>query len=187
MRERHGDPMTDGRIEEAARDALHNERRADVLATELRAPNRKIRERRRSSASSGRRPNRRSARTSRHWTPCHPPAMFRRAAAGMIDAMAVRDIRPHAYLLAGRKAAREAAAAWPATRPAMRFPPNSGELLEPLSLSGSRQGETEADALRDYAKTFEGSRKREKLGKAGHDYLDQAEALLTASSSPGSA
>ena len=37
MRERHGDALSDGSIEEEARDALHNEGRAEVLAVELKA------------------------------------------------------------------------------------------------------------------------------------------------------
>ena len=178
MRERHGDLMTDGRIEEAARDALHNERRADVLATELRALNRKIRE-----ATPVVRFERQKAQQAQRENVAAldalpSPAMFRRAAAGMIDAMAVRDIRPHAYLLAGRKAAREAAAALARDQAGDAFSAKQRELLNHYLYLEAVKARTEADALRDYAKTFEGSRKREKLGKAGHDYLDQAEALL---------
>ena len=178
MRERHGDLMTDGRIEEAARDALHNERRADVLATELRALNRKIRE-----ATPAVRFERQKAQQAQRENVAAldalpSPAMFRRAAAGMIDAMAVRDIRPHAYLLAGRKAAREAAAALARDQAGDAFSAKQRELLNHYLYLEAVKARNEADALRDYAKTFEGSRKREKLGKAGHDYLDQAEALL---------
>lgn len=110
MKERHGDMLTDGTAAVAAVEALHNDERANVLAVELRALNRlanamdPARKLERQKATAEQR-----ARVAATETP--NLSWFKSAAQGRLEQMVLRDINPNSYLIAGRRAAREAFAA----------------------------------------------------------------------------
>lgn len=175
MAERYGDMMLDGTMADAAKEALHNEHRADMLAIELRALLHKAQMNERQQAreqSTEERRNRVAA------TQVPPASMFRRVAAGTIDQMQVKDIQPNSYLIAGRKAAREAFAALARNDTQAAATAKQRELLNHYLYLEATKAKQEADAFQKYAKSFEKGSKRERIGKAGGDYLGQIDALL---------
>lgn len=199
MAERHGDMMLDGTMADAAREALHNEAREKVLAIELRALKRKVREvapfvrqavgeakseaKEKIAAANAETKDAKaqakaeqSARVAATDVPA--PAVFRRAAAGIIDQMQVKDIQPNSYLIAGRKAGREAFAAMAKNDPQSAAAAKQREILNHYLYLEATKAKQEADAIQKYARTFEKSSKRERIGKAGGDYLGQIDALL---------
>lgn len=199
MAERHGDMMLDGTMADAAKAALHNEKRADMLAIELRALKRKVKEvapfvrqavgeakaeakekieaaTEQTKEAKAKARAEQSARIAATDVPA--PAVFRRAAAGIIDQMQVKDIQPNAYLIAGRKAAREAFAAMARNDVQTAAAAKQRELLNHYLYLEATKAKQEADAIQKFARSFEKSSKREKIAKAGGDYLGQIDALL---------
>lgn len=199
MAERHGDMMLDGTMADAAKAALHNEKRADMLAIELRALKRKAKEvapfvrqavgevkaeskekvaaaQAETKDAMAKAKAEQSARIAATDVPA--PAVFRRAAAGIIDQMQVKDIQPNAYLIAGRKAAREAFAAMARNDVQTAAAAKQRELLNHYLYLEATKAKQEADAIQKFARSFEKSSKREKIAKAGGDYLGQIDALL---------
>ncbi len=199
MAERHGDLMLDGNIADAAREALHNDKRAEVLAIELRALKRKIREvspfvrqavgeakaeakekiaaaQAETKDAKAQAKAEQSARVAATDVPA--PAVFRRAAAGIIDQMQAKDIQPNAYLIAGRKAAREAFAALARNDAQTAAAAKQRELLNHYLYLEATKAKQESEAIQKYARSFEKAAKRERIGKAGGDYLGQIDALL---------
>lgn len=177
MAERYGDMMLDGTMADAAKEALHNEHRESILAIELRALKRKANEV--APFVKVERDKAKAQQAERVAATQVPPAsMFRRAAAGIIDQMQVKDIQPNAYLIAGRKAAREAFAALARNDNQTAATAKQRELLNHYLYLEATKAKQEADAFQKYAKSFESGKKRERIGKAGSDYLGQIDALL---------
>jgi len=177
MAERYGDMMLDGTMADAAKEALHNEHRESILAIELRALKRKANEV--APFVKVERDKAKAQQAERVAATQVPPAsMFRRAAAGIIDQMQVKDIQPNAYLIAGRKAAREAFAALARNDNQTAAAAKQRELLNHYLYLEATKARQEADAFQKYAKSFESGKKRERIGKAGGDYLGQIDALL---------
>ena len=177
MTERHGNMMLDGTMADAAKASLHNDHRADMLAIELRALNRKMREV--APFVQAERDKAKAQQADRVAATHVPPAsVFRRAAAGLIDQMQVKDIQPNAYLIAGRKSAREAFAALAKNDTMTAAAAKQRELLNHYLYLEATKARQEADKFQKYAKTFESGSKRERIGKAGADYLGQIDALL---------
>jgi len=199
MAERYGDMMLDGSMADEAKAALHNEHRADILAIELRALKRKAKEvapfvrqavgeakseakeavvaaKAETKDAKAQAKAEQAARVAATDVPA--PAMFRRAAAGMIDQMQVKDIQPNAYLIAGRKAAREAFAALARNDVQTAAAAKQRELLNHYLYLEATKAKQEAEAIQKHARTFEKAAKRERIGKAGGDYLGQIDALL---------
>lgn len=177
MAERYGDMMLDGTMADAAKEALHNEHRESILAIELRALKRKVNEV--APFVKVERDKAKEDQRSRVSATDVPPAeVFRRAAAGIIDQMQVRDIQPNSYLIAGRKAAREAFAALARNQVQEASAAKQRELLNHYLYLEATKAKQEAGAFQKYAKSFESGKKRERIGKAGGDYLGQIDALL---------
>lgn len=177
MSDRHGDMMLDGTMADAAKAALHNEARERMLSIELRALKRKANEV--APFVKHEQDKAKEDQRSRVAATEVPPAdVFRRAAAGIIDQMQVRDIQPNSYLIAGRKAAREAFAALARNQVQEASAAKQRELLNHYLYLEATKAKQEADAVQKYAKGFEKAAKREKIGKAGGDYLGQIDALL---------
>lgn len=107
MRERHGDPLTDGSIQQDALDAYYNDKRSLVLAAELTAIDKRAAALvRRSDPDAARRVGRGLSRSL-------SAAAARAAARKMISTMPVRRaLAANRYLAAERKAANEAQVAY---------------------------------------------------------------------------
>lgn len=89
-----------------------------------------------------------------------------------------REIKPNVYLVASRKAGREAVEAafkgdWEAA-----FEAKARETLNTELYKAAIDAQEEAKKIRDYMAELGRNSKREKLGKAGGNYLEQIDAFL---------
>lgn len=198
MKEMFGDIRFDGSIADEANRALHNDKREDMLKIELRAIRRKAAEvapliRARDQAVAQEQQageqfvadalpqTERTGRTKdgREYTyMAFDPAPMKRAAAGIIGQKAVRDVRPMTYLLAERDAAKQFAKAMKAGDYMTAAEQKQRELFNHYLYkeATARVDRTEKRAawLRDQG----GAKKRQALGKAGADYLEQVDEIL---------
>jgi len=177
MRDTYGDLMTDGTISDEAKIALHNGQRENVLMAELRALRRKQREVA-PFVQAERDKARQDRRNARAATEVPPAESFRRAARGIVGQTAVRDLDANKYLLASRKAARQAFEAMSKGDYMLAADAKQKELLNHHLYLESRKAKEEADKILKYAQKFEKGSTREQMGKAGANYLEQIDAIL---------
>lgn len=156
MAEKFGDMRLDGTIADEAMQAMHGEMREKVLATELQILNRQA--------------GRRGADA--------PAAVFRAAAAARIGQMAAKDINPYQYLLAERRASRAAYDAAAKKDYQAAAVEKQRELMNHYLYLAATKAKQDIDKVYAYMGRFEKSATRQKLAKAGADYLDQIDAIL---------
>lgn len=177
MLQKHGDMLNDGTIADEAKIALHNAERENVLMAELRALRRKQREVK-PFVQAERNKQRADRQQARAATEVPPTEAFRRAAQDVISKTAPRDISPYTYLQAARKAAKQAFSAMAKGDYQLAADAKQKELLNHHLYLEAVKAREEADKILTYAKKFEKGTTREKMGKAGADYLEQIDALL---------
>lgn len=177
MREVHGDLMTDGTIADEAKIALHNAQRENVLMTELRALRRKQREVA-PFVQAERDKARQDRRNARAATEVPPAEAFRRVASGIIGQTSVRDTNPNSYLLASRKAARQAFEAMSKGDYILAADAKQKELLNHYLYLEANKAKERQEKILKYAQKFEKGTTREQMGKAGGTYLEQIDAVL---------
>lgn len=167
MKEKHGDLMTDGTLPEAAMKVVHNEKRAQLLRKEMQI-----------LASENFAQFKKGVKTVTR--PLHVPdqEVVRRQAEKTVSAMKVRDIQPALYQRAEAKAAREAVEAFLKGERELAFRAKERELLNHELYRAAVNAREEIDAGREFARRFSTRRVREMLGKAGQDYLEQADAIV---------
>ncbi len=205
MVERHGDIRFDGTIADEAGQALHNDQRESVLKIELRAMRRKqaevepfIRAERqnvrdaaradRAEADAGAQfvrdalPTVERIGTRRDGTTytfdAFDPGPMKRAAAGFIGQKMVRDLRPQEYLIASRKAARAAAKAMRAKDFMTAADQKQRELFNHYLYKEATRTVEEVQRKAEWLQKQGTDKKRQALGKAGADYLEQVDAIL---------
>jgi hypothetical protein len=177
MQERHGDMLTDGTISDEAKIALHNTQREKVLAAELRALRRKQRE----VAPFVRLERQRQAgerRAARAATEVPPTSAFRLAAQGMIGQTAIRDLEPQRFLNAQRREGKKAFKAMADGDFTAAAEAKQKELLNHFLYLEARKARDQADKIAAYMRKFERKETRQRIGKAGKDYLEQIDAIL---------
>lgn len=198
MKDAFGDIRFDGTIADEANKALHNDRREDMLKIELRAIRRKAAEvapliRARDAAVAQEQQageqfvadalpqTERTGRTKdgRTYTfMAFDPAPMKRAAAGIIGQKAVRDVRPQTYLLAERNAAKEFAKAMKAKDYMTAAEQKQRELFNHYLFKEATAVTEEVQKKVDWLKEQGSTKKRQALGKAGADYLEQVDEIL---------
>lgn len=180
MREQYGDTMLDGTIAERAEYALHNDKRADILMTELRALRRKEREVAPfvQAERSKQRDRQRTMRAAADGVP--PVEYFRNAARGLVSQQAVNELQPHRYLLAERKASRRAFEAMAKGEPTVAANEKQRELLNHFLYLESTAAQERADKIAAYAEGLTKRTTQERIGKAGEEYLDALNEILDA-------
>lgn len=156
MRERYGDINTDGTLPNEAMKAVHNEKRAEVLATEMRALARKT--------NSNKQPT--------------PAQLMRQAAEASVSRRLVRNLNPNVYLRAERKAAKEALDLSLAKDYEGALAAKQRQMLNFYLGNAASKAKTDTDKARDYLISFNSTKKRSSLAKAGQDYIDQIDSLL---------
>lgn len=149
---RHGDPLNDGSLEREALDAIHSEKRGEVLAAELRALGK-----------------------ATGTTPA-PMQVMRAWAERTIAGKRVRDaVRPEIYLRTERKAANAAQQAAAKGDAAEAFKQKQAQTLNHLLYIESRKAAKDVDAavkrMRKYAKA-------RTMASMDQDYLEQIHGLL---------
>lgn len=174
MAREYGDMMLDGTIAEEAMQAIHNEERAKIIAAELRALRRQQSLVQPVLAALSR--EEQQARRTALDLPS--VAVFRAAAAGRIGQMQAKDINPHQYLLAERRASKAAYEAAAKKDYVTAATEKQRELMNHYLYLEATKARQEIDKVYDYMGRFQKAATREKLGKAGADYLDQIDAIL---------
>jgi len=161
----HGDPMFGGSLSDEALKALHNERRAEMLTMELEhlaSENLKT-------------------LTNVVKTISRKPASLREvkeSAKRIVADKKVRDLRPHSYVLAERKAVREAGEAFARGDLDAAFVAKEKERLNHELFRAASEARDQAATDAKYVSKFQRAPVREKIGKAGHTYLDQIDSIL---------
>ncbi len=198
MIEKHGDIRFDGTIAEEAIAALHNDKREDVLKIELRAIRRKAAEvaplirakeqAARAESQAGEQfvedalPTRemqgRTKAGAQYSYRAFDPEPMKRAAAGMIGQKQIRDLRPHGYLLAERNAAKLGAKAMKAKDYMTAAEQKQRELFNHYLYKEATRVAEEVERKSNWLADQGKQKKREALGKAGADYLEQVDDIL---------
>lgn len=175
MRAEYGDLLNDGSLADRALEAVHNEERAQVVQEELRAIDRLQRQVERvQRAQAG---EQRDARVAA-FAVIPPLDAVRSVARQVIADKVVREIQPHLYLNAERKANRQAFDLAAAGRWQEAAEAKQRELLNHYLYREATAARKEEERIYTYLRRFEEPSTRERLGKAGADYLEQVEALL---------
>jgi hypothetical protein len=156
MLAKHGDVMRDGRLEELAKAAVAGEHRERVIRAELKALTRGLEESTIPSA-----------------------AAINAAAKRRVDGSRIRDIRPGVYLMAAQRASRQAfklMASGEDRAGAVRL--KLQELVNLALYRQARDAHERVESMRATMQALTGKTARQKIGKAGADYLEQIDALL---------
>jgi hypothetical protein len=157
MTEKHGDLLTDGRLQDAAAEAFEGApARLQKLIVELRALHR---------------------RTGRMGVPA-PADVLRTAARATIRAMKVQEVRPGFFQRTEGKAARAAFAAAGSGDYATAYLEKQRELQNHFLYLEAREAREETDKTRDFAYSLTKVPAQARLGKAGGTYQDMVNSLL---------
>lgn len=154
MIERHGIGRS-GRAADVALDAVHNERRAEVLQKELRR-----------LAQVGNRKNITSQQ------------ILKEAARRVMQQRKVRDIQPAEYQRAEAKAGRQAYEAFVNGDLETAYQAKQRQLLNFYMYREARKAREQIETITERMLKYNKRSTRERLGKAGHDYLDQIDAVM---------
>jgi hypothetical protein len=156
MQDFYPDPMTDGTLAERAQVAVHNSSRVDVIERELRVIAR----------AAGQRPQQ--------------AAVISIVAEQIIGRQQIRSLRPRDYLVAERKAAREALEFISRRQFDLAYRAKYRQALNARLYALASEANDRVEANRKYLRKFEETKKRQKLGKAGGTWLEQIDALIDA-------
>lgn len=154
MMERHG-ARADGASTEKAMAAVHNEKRGAVLLKELNAL--------------GKQGNRKNITSQQ---------VLKAAAERIMQNRKVRDIQPFEYQRAEGTAGRRAFEAAAKGDLAAAYEAKQQQLLNYHLWREAKKAREEIDSIVNRMADFNKSTRREKLGKAGHSYLDQIDAVM---------
>lgn len=153
MQARHGEPMTDGTLPQRALDAVHGSRKIQLLERELGVL---------ADLAKEPRPNRRELKA---------------VAQAVLAEKTARQIRPNEYLVAERKAARAAAQAAAAGKYADALRAKRQQALNAVLFAEARAVQQEVESKVGYIRRQMTPQARERLGKAGADYLEAMDTI----------
>lgn len=153
MQARHGNPMTDGTLPQRALDAVHGSRKIQLLERELGVL---------ADLAKEPRPNRRELKA---------------VAQALLAEKTARQIRPNEYLVAERKAARAAAKAAAAGKYADALQAKRQQALNAVLFAEARAVQQEVESKVGYIRRQMTPQARERLGKAGADYLEAMDTI----------
>lgn len=156
MREQYPDPMEDGTLPARALDAVHGTKRLASIERELEMLAKVAKE------------------------PAVPARALGAAARRRIASMKRRDIQPNSYLVAERKAARQATQEAAKGNYAKALMHKRQQAVSAHLYRAARDALEDFDKAKRYLDRFTRKDKRAKLGKAGGQYLDQIDGLLSA-------
>ncbi len=156
MQARHGDPMTDGTLPQRALDAVHGSRKIQLLDREMGVL---------ADLAKEPRPNRRELKA---------------VAEAVIAGKTPRQIRPNDFLVAERKAARAASQAAAAGKYADALQAKRQQALNAVLFAEARSVQQEVESKVGYIRRQMTPQARERLGKAGADYLEAMDTIADA-------
>lgn len=156
MQARHGDPMTDGTLPQRALDAVHGSRKIQLLDREMGVL---------ADLAKEPRPNRRELKA---------------VAEAVIAGKTARQIRPNDFLVAERKAARAVSQAAAAGKYADALQAKRQQALNAVLFAEARSVQQEVESKVGYIRRQMTPQARERLGKAGADYLEAMDTIADA-------
>lgn len=157
MRERYPDINLSGEAAEAAIAAVHNDKAADRMLMELKKLHSKSR----------------FAKT--RMTPAH---VLRQAAQRLIQGQRVKDVRPDLYRRAEARAANDAFTEATNNDFDSAFESKQRQLLNHYLYREAAAAREAAESTLEYVKRFNKKSTRQRIGKAGSDYLEQIDAII---------
>ncbi|BES72157.1 hypothetical protein RE428_31750 [Marinobacter nanhaiticus D15-8W] len=157
MRERYPDINLTGEAAEAAIAAVHNDKAAERMLLELKKLHGK-------------------SRFSRN--PMTPARVMREAAVRLVNGQRVNDIRPDLYRRAESRAAREAFEAATNSDFDVAFDAKQRQLLNHYLYREAVKARDESESILEYVRRFDKKATRQRIGKAGGEYLEQIDALI---------
>ncbi|MCG9052344.1 hypothetical protein LH447_04395 [Laribacter hongkongensis] len=160
MRQRYGDMMTDGTLAERATEALHGNRQLDLMLAELRAL------------------SRRAKGVLPAGFVVTPRELFRQMAERTIGQKTARQVRPHVWLQAERRAANEAMQAAAKGDLAAAVDAKQRQIMNHELYRAAVAATERVERIQRHMAKLGQTKVRERIGKAGGDYLDQLDALL---------
>lgn len=157
MRERYPDINLSGEAAEAAIAAVHNDKAADRMLMEMKKLHSK------------------SRFAGKQMTPAH---VLRQAAQRLIQGQRVKDIRPDLYRRAEARAANEAFSEATSNDFDAAFISKQRQLLNHYLYREAAEARDAAESTLEYVKRFSKKATRQRIGKAGSDYLEQIDAII---------
>ena len=159
MAEDFPDPLVDGTLASDAVTAVHNEKRAQMLAAEMRSLRRQMRQDQKIVGAKKReaaRADREARLAQRGRLPKRGElAMIKMAAKGMINAKRIRDLRPQTFLVAERKAARKSFAALEKRDYYTAYLEKQKEILNHELYRAAERAKDESGRTQKYLKKFD--------------------------------
>lgn len=181
MREKYGDALNDGQLAEEAIKAVHSDKRAELLAAELKALRRKQREVKpfvRASELAAARERRQAREANAGNLPNRDERkIIQRAAQRAIEGKRVREISPALYRAAEAQAARKAFEAAGKEDFETAYLEKRKQLLNHELYRAALEAREAIEKTVDYLRGFDKPAKRAALGKAGADYLEQIDGI----------
>lgn len=105
-------------------------------------------------------------------------SFFKQSAQGLIGQKSLNDIQPYQYVVAGRKASNEALKAMKKKDYEGAAFSKRKEILNHYLFLEALKAKEDGRKIQNFAARFSKKKKREQLGKAGADYLDQVDSIL---------
>ncbi|MDC8454684.1 hypothetical protein [Marinobacter sp. DS40M6] len=157
MKAAYPDLSLSGEASQETVEAIHNEKQAELLLTELKKLH-----------SLGNRTGR----------PLTPARMLKETAGSVIAGTRAKDIRPDLYRRAEAKAGREAFEAAVRQDFESSYRAKQRQLLNHYLYREARQAQEASEKVYQYAKGFNRKSTRERIAKAGGGYLEQIDAII---------
>lgn len=176
MAEQFPDPLVSGELEEAALEVVHNERRAQVMAAEMRALRKRVREDRKILQAQAKTERREQLEARTKLPKRGELRLITEAAKAYIGKMRVRDVRPHTYLMNERKAGRKAFEALGRKDYEKAYEYKRQQIVNHEMYRAALAAKDQAEKTRKYLAKFDRKPTRQKMGKGG--VLEQIDALL---------
>lgn len=107
-----------------------------------------------------------------------PLQSIRRLARDVVSRQVLKDLRPHGYLVAERKAAKEVEAALTGGKQQDAYAAKRRQLLNHVLYAEAVQAQTDAREARATLLTYTKTATRQKIGKIGQAWLEQIDGLL---------
>ncbi len=171
MRQKYPDPFKDASMAGAAIRAVHSTQRATILAAEMRQLRKQMREDKpivRATEERIKQQRRQTIAANRGSLPKRDEVqMIRRAAAERIARQQIRSVKPHVYLNAERKAAREAFEAMERNDLEAAYEATRRRLVNFEMYRAAVKAHEAVQKTQRYLSKFESKRVQQRLGKAG--------------------
>lgn len=175
---RHGDMMKDGTLHEAAIEAVANDHQAAVIHAEMKALIRKRNEVH-PFVTEVRTTERKNVSAGVAMVRGVPPlSVFQRTAKDRIAATTIRQLHPSVYLTAARVAANQAIEAMGRKDYTIAAMAKQRQLMNLEMYRVARNALDEVESIVKYVNGFNRPSVRQRISAAGHDYMDQIDALM---------